>query len=84
MTQALMRILALFFTLFATSVYAAENNHDYPLGPGDVLRIQVFRILTSPRKRRVSGDRRNNLSPDGNVEVGGLVSPLRKKDCGRA
>ena len=80
MTQALMRILALFFTLFATTVYAAENNHDYPLGPGDVLRIQVFQNPDLTTETRVSETGLITYPLIGNVEVGGLpVTAAEKK-----
>ena len=80
MTQALTRILALFFTLLATSVYAAESNHDYPLGPGDVLRIQVFQNPDLTTETRVSETGVITYPLIGNVEVGGLpVAQAEKK-----
>ena len=79
MTQALMRILALFFTLFATTVFA-ENNHDYPLGPGDVLRIQVFQNPDLTTETRVSETGLITYPLIGNVEVGGLpIAAAEKK-----
>ena len=79
MTQALMRILALFFTLFATTVFA-ENNHDYPLGPGDVLRIQVFQNPDLTTETRVSETGLITYPLIGNVEVGGLsIADAEKK-----
>jgi polysaccharide export outer membrane protein len=79
MTQAL-RILALFFTLFATSAYAAESNHDYPLGPGDVLRIQVFQNPDLTTETRVSETGLITYPLIGNVEVGGLpITAAEKK-----
>jgi polysaccharide export outer membrane protein len=79
MTQALMRILALFFTLFATTVFA-ENNHDYPLGPGDVLRIQVFQNPDLTTETRVSETGLITYPLIGNVEVGGLpITAAEKK-----
>ena len=82
MTQALTRILALLFTLFATSVYAAESNHDYPLGPGDVLRIQVFQNPDLTTETRVSETGVITYPLIGNVEVGGLpVAAGGKEDC---
>jgi len=83
MNQALMRILALFFTLFATSAYAAESNHDYPLGPGDVLRIQVFQNPDLTTETRVSETGVITFPLIGNVEVGGLgVAQAEKKVAG--
>jgi polysaccharide biosynthesis/export protein len=83
MTQALMRILALFFTLFATSAYAAQSNHDYPLGPGDVLRIQVFQNPDLTTETRVSETGVITFPLIGNVEVGGLgVAQAEKKVAG--
>ena len=80
MTQALTRILALLFTLLATSVYAAESNHDYPLGPGDVLRIQVFQNPDLTTETRVSETGVITYPLIGNVEVGGLpVAQAEKK-----
>jgi len=79
MTQALMRILALVLTLFATTV-SAENNHDYPLGPGDVLRIQVFQNPDLTTETRVSETGLITYPLIGNVEVGGLsVAAAEKK-----
>jgi polysaccharide export outer membrane protein len=79
MTQALMRILTLFFALLATTVLA-EENHDYPLGPGDVLRIQVFQNPDLTTETRVSENGVITYPLIGNVEVGGLpISGAEKK-----
>jgi polysaccharide export outer membrane protein len=79
MTQALMRILTLFFALFATTVFADEN-HDYPLGPGDVLRIQVFQNPDLMTETRVSENGLITYPLIGNIEVGGLpIAAAEKK-----
>jgi polysaccharide export outer membrane protein len=78
MTQAL-RILTLFFSLLATPVLA-EENHDYPLGPGDVIRIQVFQNPDLTTETRVSETGVITYPLIGNVEVGGLpISAAEKK-----
>jgi polysaccharide biosynthesis/export protein len=79
MTQALMRILTLFFALFATTVLAEENN-DYPLGGGDVIRIQVFQNPDLTTETRVSENGVITYPLIGNIEVGGLpISAAEKK-----
>jgi polysaccharide export outer membrane protein len=78
MTQAL-RILTLFFSLLAAPVLA-EENHDYPLGPGDVIRIQVFQNPDLTTETRVSETGVITYPLIGNVEVGGLpISAAEKK-----
>ena len=84
MTQALMRILALFFALLSTTVFAGENR-DYPLGPGDVLRVQVFQNPDLTTETRVSESGVITYPLIGNIEVGGLpITDAEKKDCCRA
>jgi polysaccharide biosynthesis/export protein len=79
MTQALTRILTLFFALLATTVFA-EDNHDYPLGPGDVLRIQVFQNPDLTTETRVSENGVITYPLIGNIDVGGLpISAAEKK-----
>ena len=79
MTQALMRILALFFALLSTTVFA-EENRDYPLGPGDVLRVQVFQNPDLTTETRVSESGVITYPLIGNIEVGGLpVTDAEKK-----
>ena len=79
MTQALMRILALFFALLSTTVFA-EENLDYPLGPGDVLRVQVFQNPDLTTETRVSESGVITYPLIGNIEVGGLpVTDAEKK-----
>jgi polysaccharide export outer membrane protein len=78
MTQAL-RILTLFFSLLATPVLA-EENHDYPLGPGDVIRIQVFQNPDLTTETRVSENGVITYPLIGNIDVGGLpISDAEKK-----
>ena len=79
MTQALMRILALFFALLSTTVFA-EENRDYPLGPGDVLRVQVFQNPDLTTETRVSESGVITYPLIGNIEVGGLpITDAEKK-----
>ena len=79
MTQALMRILTLFFALLSTTVFA-EENRDYPLGPGDVLRVQVFQNPDLTTETRVSESGVITYPLIGNIEVGGLpVTDAEKK-----
>lgn len=79
MTQALIRILTLFFALSATSVLA-EDYKDYPLGPGDVLRIQVFQNPDLTTETRVSETGAITFPLIGNVIVGGLpITAAEKK-----
>jgi polysaccharide export outer membrane protein len=79
MTQALIRTLAFMFMFAATNLIAAENL-DYPLGPGDVLRIQVFQNPDLTTETRVSETGYITYPLIGNVEVGGLhIAAAEKK-----
>ena len=79
MTQALIRTLALLFALLAMNV-SAEDNFDYPLGPGDVLRIQVFQNPDLMTETRVSEKGSITFPLIGAVEVGGLsIGAAEKK-----
>ncbi|MBA4142642.1 MAG: polysaccharide export protein EpsE [Nitrosospira sp.] len=79
MTQALIRTLILFLALFATKV-AAGDNLDYPLGAGDVLRIQVFQNPDLTTETRVSENGSITYPLIGDVEVGGLpIASAEKK-----
>ena len=79
MTQALMRILTLFFALLSFTVFA-EENRDYPLGPGDVLRVQVFQNPDLTTETRVSESGVITYPLIGNIEVGGLpITDAEKK-----
>jgi polysaccharide export outer membrane protein len=71
MPQALIRTLALLFSLIAVNAFA-EDNLDYPLGPGDVLRIQVFQNPDLTTETRVSESGSITFPLVGGVEVGSL------------
>ena len=78
MTQLLIRTLIV-FTLLATNVFA-EKNLDYPLGPGDVLRIQVFQNPDLTTETRVSENGSITFPLVGAVEVGSLsIAAAEKK-----
>lgn len=78
MTQLLIRTLIV-FTLSAANVFA-ENNLDYPLGPGDVLRIQVFQNPDLATETRVSENGSITFPLLGAVEVGSLsIAAAEKK-----
>ncbi|SOD40101.1 polysaccharide export protein EpsE [Nitrosovibrio sp. Nv4] len=72
MTQALIRILTLLFVL-STGNALSSDNVDYPLGPGDVLRIQVFQNPDLTTETRVSENGSITYPLVGGVEVGGLA-----------
>ena len=79
MTKALMRTLTLLFVLLATNVFA-QDNLDYPLGPGDMLRIQVFQNPDLMTDTRVSETGAITFPLVGAVEVGGLsIAAAEKK-----
>ena len=79
MAQALIRTVTLLFALLATSV-AAQDNLDYPLGPGDVLRIQVFQNPDLTTETRVSENGNITYPLIGTVDVGGLdIAAAEKK-----
>lgn len=71
MPHVLIRTLILLFTLLAMNA-SAEENLDYPLGPGDVLRIQVFQNPDLTTETRVSERGSITYPLVGAVEVGGL------------
>ena len=83
MTQALIRTLSLLSALFATNVFA-EDNLDYPLGPGDVLRIQVFQNPDLMTETRVSEKGSITFPLIGAVEVGGLAIAAAEKKIAAA
>ena len=70
MTQALTRTLTFLFALLAMNAFA-DDNLDYPLGPGDVLRIQVFQNPDLTTETRVSENGAITFPLIGAVEVGG-------------
>lgn len=79
MTQALVRTLTLFFTLLGANVLA-QDNLDYPLGPGDVLRIQVFQNPDLTTETRVSENGYITYPLIGSIDVGGLdIAAAEKK-----
>lgn len=79
MTQALIRTLTFLFALVAMNV-SAEDNLDYPLGPGDMLRIQVFQNPDLTTETRVSEKGYITFPLVGAVEVGGLpIGDAEKK-----
>jgi polysaccharide export outer membrane protein len=53
MTKTLIRLLAFLFTLLSISAHA-QHILDYPLGPGDIVRIQVFQNPDLTTETRVS------------------------------
>lgn len=83
MTHPLIRALILFFTLLATNVFAGDNL-DYPLGPGDVLRIQVFQNPDLATETRVSENGSITYPLIGSVEVGGLAIAAAEKKIAAA
>ncbi len=72
MIQALIRTLPLLFALLTMNVFA-QDNLDYPLGPGDVLRIQVFQNPDLMTETRVSENGSITFPLIGAVDVGGLA-----------
>lgn len=75
MSQINLWKLAIFFgltfTLWTTTGFA-QDNLDYPLGPGDVVRIQVFQNPDLTTETRVSETGSITYPLIGSVEVGGL------------
>ena len=79
MVQALIRTITLLFALLATAV-GAQDNPDYSLGPGDVLRIQVFQNPDLTTETRVSENGNITYPLIGTVDVGGLdIGAAEKK-----
>jgi polysaccharide export outer membrane protein len=72
MTKTFIRLLAFLFTLLSMSVYA-QHILDYPLGPGDIVRIQVFQNPDLTTETRVSENGSITYPLVGAVEVGGLA-----------
>lgn len=82
MTQALTRTLTFLFALLAMNAFA-DDNLDYPLGPGDVLRIQVFQNPDLTTETRVSENGAITFPLIGAVDVGGLaIGAAEKKIAG--
>jgi polysaccharide biosynthesis/export protein len=86
MSQINIRKLAIFFGLTFTLWTAtgfAQDNLDYPLGPGDVVRIQVFQNPDLTTETRVSETGSITYPLIGNVEVGGLpIAAAERKIAG--
>ncbi|ABB73550.1 polysaccharide export outer membrane protein [Nitrosospira multiformis ATCC 25196] len=70
MFQILVRTLILLSMLFSVKVFA--ESPDYPLGPGDILRIQVFQNPDLTTETRVSESGSITFPLVGALEVGGL------------
>ncbi|SEO14728.1 polysaccharide export outer membrane protein [Nitrosospira multiformis] len=70
MFQILVRTLILLSMLSSAQVFA--ESPDYPLGPGDILRIQVFQNPDLTTETRVSESGSITFPLVGAVEVGGL------------
>ena len=83
MTKALIRTLTLLFALLATNVFA-EDNLDYTLGPGDMLRILVFQNPELMTETRVSETGSITFPLVGAVEVGGLAIGAAEKKIAAA
>lgn len=78
MTQVLIRTFIV-FSLLAANVFA-EDNLDYPLGPGDVLRINVFQNPDLTTETRVSENGSITFPLIGAVDVGSLsIAAAEKK-----
>jgi polysaccharide export outer membrane protein len=78
MMQLLQRALAqtallLAGLLAATAVFAQTAANDYPLGAGDVVKVQVFQNLDMTTEARVSEAGEISLPLIGAVKVGGLT-----------
>lgn len=72
MTKTSIRLLAILFTLLSMSAHA-QDILDYPLGPGDVVRVQVFQNPELATETRVSENGSITFPLVGAVEVGGLA-----------
>jgi len=83
MTQALTRTLTFLFALIfglATVNVLAEDHPDYSLGPGDIMRIQVFQNPDLMTETRVSETGSITFPLVGTIEVGGLsIAAAEKK-----
>lgn len=72
MTKTLIRLLTFLFALLSMSTYA-QDILDYPLGPGDIVRVQVFQNPELATETRVSENGSITFPLVGAVEVGGLA-----------
>ena len=75
MFQILVRTLILLSMLFSAKAFA--ESPDYPLGPGDILRIQVFQNPDLTTETRVSESGSITFPLVGAVEVGNLPGGMR-------
>lgn len=65
-------VVAVFFLI--TTVWAAEPSDDYVIGPGDLLKIEVFQVQDYSRTVRVSTTGRVSLPLVGVVEAAGQTA----------
>jgi polysaccharide export outer membrane protein len=72
MTKTLIRLLTFLSALLSMSAYA-QDILDYPLGPGDIVRVQVFQNPELATETRVSENGSITFPLVGAVEVGGLA-----------
>lgn len=81
MKRILFVILVFAYTFVGNA--GAEDNLDYPLGPGDILRIQVFQNPELTTETRVSESGSITFPLIGNIEVGNLsISSAETKIAG--
>ena len=74
MQMLLVRTALLLAGLFAATVVSAQSAaNDYPLGAGDVVRVQVFQNLDMTTEARISEAGEISLPLIGAVKVGGLT-----------
>lgn len=72
------------FALFWSSWVLAEDNLDYPLGPGDILRVQVFQNPDLMVETRVSETGVITYPLIGTIEIGGLTITAAEKKIAAA
>jgi polysaccharide export outer membrane protein len=65
-------IVAVFFLI--TPAWAAEPSDDYVIGPGDLLKVEVFQVQDYSRTVRVSTSGRVSLPLVGVVEAAGQTA----------
>lgn len=77
--KKLINLFSLSFILWTSAAFA-QDGVDYPLGPGDVVRIQVFQNPDLMTETRVSETGSITYPLIGNIEVGGLsIAAAEKK-----
>jgi polysaccharide export outer membrane protein len=84
MAQVIIQATVLFFALLTTNVFAQDTPPNYPLGPGDVVRIQVFQNPDLTTETRVSENGNITYPLIGNVDVGGLDIHAAEKKIAHA